>query len=67
MRFHKESVRRDAIPLPQHDEIAAHDLAAGDAVALAATHDKRAWTGKIAQGLENALGACLLHHGDGHR
>ena len=62
--FARERVGRNPVALRKHDEIAAHHLPAGDAFALAIANDQRTRAGQVAQRLQNALGAGLLHDGD---
>jgi hypothetical protein len=65
----EHGVGRDAIALGQDDEIAANDLAPGDARALPVADHERARAAQVAQRLEHALGARFLHDRDedGHR
>ena len=63
----QDRVGGDAVALGQHDQIAAHHLAPGDAPLHAIANDQRAWAGQVAQRLQHALGARLLNHRDHHR
>ena len=51
-------------PSAEHDQIAAHHFPTGDALAHAVADNERARARQVAQGLQHALGARLLHDGD---
>ena len=54
----------DAIALVQHEQVADHDLAPGNAQFAAIADHQRARRGQVAQRFERALGAAFLHQGD---
>ena len=62
--LNEHRIGRHPVSLRKHDEIATHHLPAGDAFALAIANDQRTRAGKVAQRLQNALGAGLLHDSD---
>jgi hypothetical protein len=57
-------IRRDAVALAQHQDVAAHHLTAGDAEFLAVADDEGTRRRQIAQGLQGPLGLALLGQGD---
>jgi hypothetical protein len=57
-------IGRHAVAFGQHDDVAAHHLAPGDAPLLAAAHHQRPRARQIAQGFQHTLGALLLVDGD---
>ena len=63
----KDGIGRNAIAFGKDDNIAAHDVAAGDPQASSVANDQSARGGEVAQCLQHALGAGLLHHGDHDR
>ena len=65
--LNEHCVGRHPVALGKHDEIATHHLPAGDSFALAIANDQRTRTGEIAQRLQDALGAGLLHDRDHDR
>ena len=65
--MHDNGVRRDPVALGEHDHVAAHNVTAGDADALAVTNHQRTRAGEVAQGLQHVFGARLLHDGDDNR
>ena len=66
MRASQQAVRGDAVALGEDDEVAAHDLAAGDAPLHAVADDERPWAREVSQRFQRSLGAPLLDDGDGH-
>ena len=67
LALQQHRVGRNPVSLGKDDEVAPHDVAAGDPLALTVANDQRAGAGEVAQCLQNALGARLLHHGDHDR
>ena len=67
LALQQHRVGRNPVSLGEDDEVTPHDVAAGDPLALAVANDERTGAGEIAQCLQNALGAHLLHHGDHDR
>ena len=65
-RLEHDGVGRDAVALGEHDEVAAHDLAARDAPPPAVADDERARARQVAQRLERPLGLPLLEERDAH-
>ena len=67
LQLQENGVGRHPVAFGENDEVAPHDVAAGDPPALAVANDERARAGEIAQRFQHALGARLLHHGDHDR
>ena len=67
LTLQEDGVGRNPVALGKDDEVAPHDVPASDPLALAIANDKRTGAGEVAQRLQNALGAGLLHHGDHDR
>ena len=64
MTFNENGVSRHPVALGKHDEVAAHDIAAGNPLAFAVADDQRTRAGQVAEGFEDPLGASLLDDGD---
>jgi hypothetical protein len=58
-------VRGHAVAFAQQHHVAAHHLGPGNAALDPVAHDQRARAREVAQRLQRALGAPLLHHRDG--
>ena len=67
LALQEHGVGRHPVAFGKDDEVAPHDVAAGDPLALAVANDERAGAREIAQRFQHALGARLLHHGDHDR
>ena len=63
----ENSVRRHTVAFQDDHGIATDDLAARDALAHAVANDQGPRAGHVAQRVEDALAAQLLHHGDRYR
>ena len=63
----KNGIGRHPVAFGKNDEVAPHDVAAGDPPALAVANDERAGAREVAQRFQHALGPRLLHHGDHDR
>jgi hypothetical protein len=60
MRRYELRIRWNAIAFRHNDDIARHDLAAGNPALYAVTDDESPWTGKVAQTLKNTLRLKIL-------
>ena len=60
-------IGRNAVAFAQHEQVAAHHVASGDALRLAVADDQRARTGEVAQGFDGALGLAFLVQGERQR
>jgi len=67
VRLDQRRIGGDAVAFAQHQQVAAHHLAPGDAQLLPVADHQRTRAAEIAQRLERALAAALLHHGDRDR
>ena len=63
----ENGIGRYPVAFGENDEIAPHDVPAGDPPALAVANDERTRAREVAQRFQHALGPCLLHHGDHDR
>ena len=57
-------VSSDAVALVQYEQVLAHHLAPGDTLLYPVADDQGTRCGQIAQRLQRALGAALLHQCD---
>ena len=67
LRLQQDGVGRYPVSFGNNDEVATHDVPAGDSLALAVANHQGARAGEVAQRIQNPLSARLLHHGDHDR
>ena len=64
LALHQHGVSGHAVAFVQHQQVAAHHVAPGDALFLAVTDDQRARRREVAQGFQRALRLALLRQRD---
>jgi hypothetical protein len=64
MALHQARVGRHAVALGQQHQVAAHHVAAGQALRPAVAQQQGARAGQVAQGVKHAFGAVFLQQGD---
>ena len=64
---HQHGVCGYPVALREHDDVAAHHVATGDALPLSAADNRGAWTAEVAQRFQHPLRAGFLDDRDHHR
>ena len=64
LALHQQGVGRDPVAFVQHQQVAAHHVATGDARLRAVAEDQRARRREVAQGFQRALRLALLRQRD---